>query len=731
MSAYKFSVVVPVFNSSEYLASCIDSLLNQRYKNFEVIFVDDGSSDDSVGVINKYVEIDPRIRLISQENQGAAAARNKGLKYATGDYVLFLDSDDWLDVRALEKINSLLSKKSADLLLYGYKWVSSESEGRNSSLDKLDALTSGNVFKINEAREELIKVFTGIAGKVLKRSVLETKRLRIPIELRNAEDTVFYLSVLVNFDSCVILNEELYYYRHPTGRQTLTSTGRVCDIAKACDYAVAKFGQIIPEDIIVGRFLTTLLYTYNFPSNVKTLSDLQIIRKYADIVLRSGRSYTQEEMLKTFFKTEYSIKGFLRRFIQFKFYGQIRDVYLCGFTLHLPRVKTIFLKRKIENYQKSVLQRIIAKLESGGRLKAVFLVNEFAKFKVGNLIQLMLKDGRFDVLIVIAPLAKNYNSQRAELQKIQDYFESKGCNFVLGYNESTGECIDLRRFNPDLVFYQQPWAQQKYHQIQNVVKFALTYYIPYYVPNYGNTHYDCMDFHKYLFRYYVVNQEYANIFKPVLFPFVNSIKPVGHPIIDEILSAQSINNRTNLVIYAPHFSLGKGEIGYGTFTWSGFPILEFAKKHQELQWVFKPHPRLSRELVNKRLMSRENVEKYFAEWANIGQVYEGPDYKNFFKNSVCMITDCGSFLVEYSFTGKPLIHLVSGFAHQPCYPLRKILNNYYQVYSFSELEEIMEKVLIKRIDNKKNAREYQLAQQLNSKTASLQILEDINSTFPL
>lgn len=732
MSSNLYSIIVPIFNTESYIEQCIDSLLTQRYEKFEAIFVDDGSNDSSSNIVDRYTKVDGRIKLIKQTNQGAAAARNTGLLYAKGDYVLFLDSDDWLDIRALEKIDAVLSKQPVDLLLYGYKWVASASEGRNSSLDKLDKLTSGQSSTIKDFREELVNTFTGIAGKVIKRSELERKSLRIPRDIRNAEDTVFYLSLLVNLDSFVILNDELYCYRHPVGRLTLTSTGNVRDIAKACDCAIEKFGNVIGRDIIIGRFLTTLFYTYNFPGSIKKFADLQIIKKYADAVLASDRKVTiNEKRIKDFLRYEFSIKGFLHRLIQVKFLGQIRDIYFCGLTIHLPRIKTILLKRKIESYQKTVLERIKNKLKKHDKLKVVFLVNELAKFKVAELLKLMNKDARYETLVVIAPLSGSYISQRSALKDIQNYFESKGINYALGYDENTGETIDLRTFNPDLVFYQQPWAQRSNHQIQNVIKYSLAYYVPYYVPNYGNTRYDCRQFHKYLFRYYVFNQEYADIFKTILFPFTKALKPVGHPVIDEVLSAERVVSKKKTVIYAPHFSLGKGEIGYGTFMWSGFLVLEFAKKHPEFHWVFKPHPRLSRELVNKQFMSKENVEKYYADWAKIGTVYEGPDYKSLFKTSHCMITDCGSFLMEYFFTGNPLIHLVSGFAHQPCYPLKKVLNNYYEVYSYSELEEIMEDVLLKHIDAKRNIRETNLKrfQQFYPKTASLQIMEDMNATF--
>lgn len=119
----KFSIVIPVYNVEDYIAKCLDSLKSQTYDNFEVIIVNDGTKDNSVEVIKKYLK-DKRFNLYEKENGGLSSARNYGLKYVKGDYLLFIDSDDYIECDLLEHLNNILIKKEYDLIKYKINVVS-------------------------------------------------------------------------------------------------------------------------------------------------------------------------------------------------------------------------------------------------------------------------------------------------------------------------------------------------------------------------------------------------------------------------------------------------------------------------------------------------------------------------------------------------------------------------------------------------------------------------------
>lgn len=114
------SVVVPVYNTAEFLEECIESLVHQTLKNIELIFVDDGSTDNSVEIIEKYQANDDRITILKQRNQFAGVARNNGMEYATGKYIIFLDSDDFFDLNMLEETFKCAESHRAEIVLFDF-----------------------------------------------------------------------------------------------------------------------------------------------------------------------------------------------------------------------------------------------------------------------------------------------------------------------------------------------------------------------------------------------------------------------------------------------------------------------------------------------------------------------------------------------------------------------------------------------------------------------------------
>ena len=122
------SIIVPVYNVEQYLNRAVKSILSQTYKDIEVILVDDGSTDRSGLICDKYAETDKRVKVIHKENSGASSARNVGFEKSTGDYILFLDSDDVVDPYMREKLLSKLFREGADLSYYGCVYTSSKWE---------------------------------------------------------------------------------------------------------------------------------------------------------------------------------------------------------------------------------------------------------------------------------------------------------------------------------------------------------------------------------------------------------------------------------------------------------------------------------------------------------------------------------------------------------------------------------------------------------------------------
>ncbi|MEI3161840.1 MAG: glycosyltransferase [Lachnospirales bacterium] len=133
------SIIVPVYNAEKYICQCMDSLVNQTLESIEIIAIDDGSTDNSLNILEKYKNNDSRVKIICQKNSGASVARNKGLEMAQGDYIFFLDADDYIDNSAFSAMYENAIKYNVDIITFNCKSFSDENdnvaERYNRSLD--------------------------------------------------------------------------------------------------------------------------------------------------------------------------------------------------------------------------------------------------------------------------------------------------------------------------------------------------------------------------------------------------------------------------------------------------------------------------------------------------------------------------------------------------------------------------------------------------------------------
>ena len=127
----KISVIVPIYNDDRYLHECLDSIINQTFEDIEIICVNDGSTDESLNILKQYESRDCRVKVISQENKGVGAARNAGIKIASGEYIYFIDADDFLELTGLEEMYDLSQQMDLDLLIFKLVTFDDETGERN------------------------------------------------------------------------------------------------------------------------------------------------------------------------------------------------------------------------------------------------------------------------------------------------------------------------------------------------------------------------------------------------------------------------------------------------------------------------------------------------------------------------------------------------------------------------------------------------------------------------
>lgn len=200
------SVIVPIYNVKKYLTKCLESIIDQSYKNLEIVCVDDGSTDGSKEILDSLSLTDQRLKSIRQSNLGLSAARNTGLAESTGEFIYFVDSDDWLHPRAVEKIVEFFLKTDADFITTSF-YRTTEEGGENGFYHRYSSDHS-----YNEDACTNQSISANCCGKAFKSSFINKNRLNFPVGLYY-EDVYFHWMAVSYARRIAVIAEPLYYYR--------------------------------------------------------------------------------------------------------------------------------------------------------------------------------------------------------------------------------------------------------------------------------------------------------------------------------------------------------------------------------------------------------------------------------------------------------------------------------------------------------------------------------------
>ena len=233
---FLFSVVVPVYNAGEWLAPCIDSVLEQTDPDFELLLVDDGSTDSSGAVCDEYAARDARIRVFHQANAGQLSARVTGLKQRRGEYCVFLDADDTLVPHALETLRRAVDASGADCVVYGIRW------DRPGGVEHLTTPAPLCHRLITDRREALLHLldddaYNSVCRKCARSSCFDGRDLSAFYHIRSGEDKIQSMEIQENARSFYFLPDELYLYR--SNETSVTHT--ICYDDYRADYSVESY----------------------------------------------------------------------------------------------------------------------------------------------------------------------------------------------------------------------------------------------------------------------------------------------------------------------------------------------------------------------------------------------------------------------------------------------------------------------------------------------------------
>lgn len=343
------------------------------------------------------------------------------------------------------------------------------------------------------------------------------------------------------------------------------------------------------------------------------------------------------------------------------------------------------------------------------RLRVLFVIGDDSKWKAQSVYEELVRSHWADPYAVPTKMDIGWipdGVQDSRVARCRSYLEGHHVRCVDGC-ANDGSLIPLKRHCPDIVIYQQPWGMDRCQHPIEVSRYALTFYLPYCIPAYVDLRDNFMaPFYRMIYGYFLQNGALAKYYSENLSrPYFGcQMFPVGTPYCDALGDSAlvTVTGNGGYVIYAPHWDCnfdGKGTVGRnGTFPETGKLMLGFAQEHPDVHWVFKPHPMLRVKLVQSGYMSEKEVDAYYRDWEKIGLACYDSDYFKLFRNSRVMITDSISFLTEYLYVNKPLIHLVNKIDIKFPPPTQWMMEAYTRVNEEDDLLNSLNEIVLRGQD---------------------------------
>lgn len=337
----KVTVVIPVYNVEKYLDRCLKSVVNQTYKNLEIILVDDGSPDHCPQICDEWAKTDKRIRVIHKKNAGLGMARNTGIDNATGNFICFVDSDDYIDVNTIEKACCKAVECQADVVYYGYNIVNAEGTITQIYKPEIDKTTYKGKDVAEEILPELISLDYSKKKKVnlmlsactalFSMNLLDNIHWRFVSEREIISEDVYSLMKLFGHITCVgILPEAMYYYCQNDASLTRTyRKDRYEGIKAFYDQVLILCENLKYPEIVKTRFASVYL--------AFVIATLKLIVMSSDNFLEKIRNIRKIEkdphLKKVLSEIDLKIESKSRKLIRLSMLSQ--NTLLCYFMLAL------------------------------------------------------------------------------------------------------------------------------------------------------------------------------------------------------------------------------------------------------------------------------------------------------------------------------------------------------------------------------------------------------------
>lgn len=323
----RVSIIIPVYNLEKYLVKCIESVINQTYKNLEIIILDDGSNDHSLEICKAFENKDGRVKVFSHPNQGVSYTRNRGIELSTGDYIMFVDGDDYLEVSWVENYIKVIEESNADVVIGGISFLI-EADYVIRKKPQVLGEFSDDIWNCICMKEN--EIFGYIPNKLYCTEMIKTHNVIFDETMFAQEDFDFALSAYGVSKKIIVIDECGYIYRYISGKRNHPLLHYIRNQIKLLSLAESKVNLSSEQKIIIVQKIQDYLYKYiyylpidkMFVEKCKKIETIESIHKYLGKYSRAGEQafvlkmilYKRYHLLKMYFCIRHILRGCLRRY---------------------------------------------------------------------------------------------------------------------------------------------------------------------------------------------------------------------------------------------------------------------------------------------------------------------------------------------------------------------------------------------------------------------------------
>lgn len=301
----KVSVIIAAYNIQDYIKRCLDSIINQTLIEIEIIVVNDGSTDDTLKFITTFANEDTRIKVINKKNEGLIEARKSGFKIANGEFILFVDGDDWLEVECLEILYKNAKNNKSDIVLY------------NAFYSYFDRKEPFDTFRIKNMKKDIVtELFIGnispvIWAKFIRREFINLSDIEFPNDISYAEDLALVSNLFINSPKISFCHKRLYNYYQRNDSITKISNSKILEINKAMNFIKDKLDKNRLNNKYKEEF-EYLIYMHMFISKVIMIPKLnhyniEVYKQY-----KAKRIKTKNNKFIQYYLNNQNINGRIR-----------------------------------------------------------------------------------------------------------------------------------------------------------------------------------------------------------------------------------------------------------------------------------------------------------------------------------------------------------------------------------------------------------------------------------